>query len=43
MEKNSLLQSINSPKDLKKIPIDQLENVSEEVSTLIKDTIRVIK
>ena len=40
MEKNNLLYSINSPKDLKKVSIDKLETVSEEVSTLIKDTIQ---
>ena len=40
MKKNSLLHSINSPKDLKKVSIDKLETVSEEVSTLIKDTIQ---
>ena len=40
MDKSSLLHSINSPKDLKKVSMDKLEIVSEEVSTLIKDTIQ---
>ena len=39
MTKDSLLDLINSPEDLKKIPIKQLGTVSREVSSLIKKTV----
>ena len=37
MNKNSLLKSIESPIDIKKIPIDRLQDLSNEVSDMIKD------
>ena len=39
MNKNSLLKSIESPIDIKKIPIDRLQDLSNEVSDMIKETI----
>ena len=39
MEENSLLKTINSPQDLKRIPLNRLDSVSEEVSRLIKNTV----
>ena len=39
MKKNNLLDSINSPKDIKKLSLKKLSIVSEEVSDLIKETI----
>lgn len=39
MKKNSLLNSIESPSDIKKIPIDRLQDLSDEVSNMIKETI----
>ena len=39
MKENSLLKTINSPQDLKRIPLNRLDSVSEEVSRLIKDTV----
>ena len=40
MKKNSLLKSIKTPADIKKIPINQLEKLSNEVSDMIKETIK---
>ena len=39
MKKNNLLESIKSPNDIKKIPIKELYNLSNEVSSMIKETI----
>ena len=39
MKKNSLLKSIKSPADIRKIPVNQLKKLSNEVSDMIKETV----
>ncbi len=36
---SGLLESVNTPQDLKKLPLEKLEQLAEEVRTLIKETV----
>jgi len=39
MKENNLLKSIKSPDDIRRIPINELDNLSNEVSDMIKKTV----